>query len=217
MNLRDKMSVLLGDRYSNPVSENTAVYFRTSAGVIQPTVFTSRDGQGTADLISGNPTPFGQYAAQPYGDGYHWVVARTIGQGGIPVQDSIVVLWSGRSQVSNVTPSTFNIPNGGSQDFNFHVWDYLGHPLSSGTKISIKALVTPPSPGAEVNQVLVGFGRDGEIVLEDVIIAGPGTTDFVFRLSDGTLGSVPPSSVSVSISVTSPNGAAYATLNGVCN
>ncbi len=218
MNLRDQISVLLGDRYSNPVSENTAVYFRTTAGVIQPTVFTSRDGQGTADLISGNPEPFGQYAAQPYGNGYHWVVARTIGQGGVSVQDSIVVLWSGRSQLSNVSPSTFNIPNSGSQDFSFHVWDYLGHPLSSGTKISIKAIVTPPSPGADVNQVLVGFGRDGEIVLEDVIFSGPGTTDFTFRLSDGTLDpTVPPSSVSVSITVTSANGAAYATLNGVCN
>ncbi len=219
MNLRDQMSVLVGDRYSNPVVVGTAVYFRTGAGVIQPTVFTSVDGQGTADLISGNPSPTGVYAAQPYGDGYHWVVARTIGQSGVAVQDSILILWSGRSAISNVSPTTFTIPNTGFQDFTFTVSDYLGHPLSSGTKISVVATVAPPpNPDDPINQVLVGFGRNGQLTLEDVIFSGAGATDFSFRLSDGSPDpSVPAGAVTVSIVVESENGNAYRTLNGICN
>ncbi|MBI5474083.1 MAG: hypothetical protein HY961_17245 [Ignavibacteriae bacterium] len=216
--LRDKIGVLVGDRYSNPVVQGTAVYFRTGAGVVQPTVFTSVDGQGAADLISGNPQPLGVYAAQPYGNGYHWVVARTIGEGGAAVQDSVLILWSGASNISTVSPTTFNIPNAGFQDFTFTVSDYLGHPLSAGTKISVVATVAPPpNPDDPINQVLVGFGRNGVITLPDVIVSGQGTTEFGFRLSDGTTSNAPPGAVTVSIVVESQNGSAYRTINGICN
>lgn len=213
------ISVIVGDRYSNPVLQNTAVYFRSSAGVIQPTVFTSPDGQGTAQLISGNPAPLGQYAAQQYGNGYHYVVARTIGEGGAAVQDSTLILWSGRSTISNITPSSFTIANGGFQDFTFTVSDALGNPLSLGTRISIVATVAPPpEPNTPINQVLLAFGRDGIVILEDLLFAGPGATQFSFRLSDGTPNPlVPGGAVTISISVESDNGSAYATINGVCN
>lgn len=218
MNLRNKISVLVGDRYSNPVVAGTAVYFRTSAGVIQPTVFTSGDGQGSADLISGNPEPLGPNAAQPYGNGYHWVVARTIGENGTSVQDSVLLLWSGRSQISNITPTSFTVANGGFEDFTFRVSDANGNPLSAGTKITVKAIVPPPpDPNTPVNQIVLGFGRDGVIVLEDVIFAGPGTTQFGFRLNDGTPTINQTTAVSISISVEGQNGNAYATISGTCN
>ncbi len=215
---RNRMSVIVGDRYSNPVVQGTAVYFSSSAGVIQPSVFTNSDGQGTADLISGNPAPFGQYAAAQ-GDGYHYVVARTIGEGGVSIKDSILILWSGRSQISGLNPSSFNIPNAGYQDFTFTVSDYLGHPLAAGTSISVAATVPPPpDPNSQVNQVQIAFGRNGTIVLEDVILPGAGSTQFGFRLSDGTPNpNVLPSPVSVSISVEGPNGNAYVTIDGMCN
>jgi hypothetical protein len=214
---RDPISVLVGDRYSNPVVENTAVYFRSSAGVMQAAVLTNPDGQGTADLISGSPAPFGQYATPQYGDGYHYVVARTIGQGGVTIQDSTLILWTGRSAISNVNPLSFAIPNGGYQDFTFQAADPLGHPLSAGTAIRVNVTVPPPpAPGIPVNQVQYSFGRDGVITLEDLLLAGPGSTSFSFRLSDGTTDSLaaPLSSASVSISVSGPNGNAYATING---
>ena len=215
MNKRDVMSVLVGDVYSNPVALNTAVYFRTGAGVIQPTVFTTVDGQGTADLISGNPAPLGQYAAQPYGDGYHWVVARTIGQGGVSVEDSVLILWSGRSQISNISPGTFAIPNDGFQDFTFTVSDALGHPLSAGTTITVEASVPPPpDPNTPVNQVQLGFGRAGTVVLLDIITPGPGATEFSFRLSDGTPNISLTTPVSISITVAGENGDVYASRNG---
>ncbi len=107
------VTVLVGDVYSNPVAENTAVYFRSGAGVIQPRVYTSTNGQGSVDLISGNPRPFGSFAAPaPLDTGYHYVVGRTIGQNGVTVTDSILILWSGVSTVKNLNPraSTYRTP-----------------------------------------------------------------------------------------------------------
>ncbi len=219
MGRRDPMSVLVGDIYSNPVVQNTAVYYRSSAGVIQASVFTNEDGQGSAELISGNPTPFGVYSATQYGNGYHFVVARTLGQGGVPVQDSILILWSGAAQVTNLTPGTFDIANGNYQDFSFSVQDYLGHPLAAGTQIRVRATVPPPpDPNSQVNQIQLAFGVEGVILLEDVIFPGPGATDFVFRLSDGTITLDSPTAVTLSVSVESPengNGNAFTTINGV--
>ncbi len=211
---RNPIAVLVGDIYSNPVVRNTAVYFSTSAGVIQASVFTTVDGQGSADLISGNPAPFGQWAAADSGDAYHYVVARTIGQNGTTIKDSTLVLWSGHSLISNVTPATFSISNGSYQDFTFTVSDYLGHPLAEGTSITVTATVPPPpDPNAPVNQVQLAFGASGTVILNDYLGRGYGSTAFSFRLADGSSINQA-TAVSVSISVTGPNGEAYATLNG---
>ena len=215
---RTSISVLVGDRYSNPVSANTAVYFRSSAGVIQPSVFTNKDGQGSVDLISGNPQPFGVFAATPPGDGYHYVVARTVGQGGVAVTDSILVMWSGRSRVSAFTPTTFDIANGGSQIFTFTVSDFLVHPLAAGTAISVIATIPPPpDPNTPVNQVLVTFGLNGSLILEDGITPGPGATTFSARLSDGSSNINDPtgSRVTLTVSVGGPNGTASYTTDGL--
>ncbi|MEW6509931.1 MAG: carboxypeptidase regulatory-like domain-containing protein [Bacteroidota bacterium] len=217
-NARNTVAVLVGDKYSNPVNEGTAVYFRSSAGVIQPTVFTNKDGQGSVELISGNPAPLGAYAAVAYGDGYHYIVARTLGEAGAVVTDSILVLWSGRSLISNFLPATFDIPNGGNQTFTFTVSDALGHPLAAGTAISVLAAVPPPpDPNAPVNQVQLTFGVAGGITLNDVIFPGPGATTFSCRLSDGTtniLDSIG-TRVTLSVSVNGPNGQASFTTDGI--
>ena len=211
--LRDAISVLVGDKYSNPVGAGTAVYFRSSAGVIQASTFTDVDGQGSADLISGNPSPLGQYADPNLGDGYHYVVARTVGENGATVIDSTAMLWSGRAEISNVSPVSFSIPDGGSQSFSFQVSDALGHPLAAGTLISVVAVVPPPpDPNTPVNQVNLAFGVQGNITLEDVL---SGSTNFSFLLSDGTTGgNTTTTPVTVYISVTGPNGGANAQISG---
>jgi len=210
--LRDAISVLIGDKYSNPVAANTAVYFRSSAGVIQASTFTDGDGQGSADLISGNPAPLGQYADPGFGDGYHFVVARTVGENGATIMDSTIMLWSGRSEISNISPTTFNISNGGSLSFTFRVSDALGHPLAAGTTISVSAIVPPPpDPNSPVNQVNLAFGVLGSLTLEDVI---SGFTDYSFLLSDGTTNITQTTAVTIYISVTGPNGIANAQING---
>lgn len=203
---KNEITVLAGDMYSNPVAPGTAVYFRSSAGVIQPTVFTNKDGFGVVTLYSGNPDPFGAYAAPVHGNGYHYVVARTLGQGGTVVEDSTLILWSGLGQISNVTPQTFDIANGGSQTFSFRVSDAYGHPLAAGTKISVSALIPPPpTAGQQQNQVTVVFGSNGTIELTDVLFAGPGTTDFSFVLKDGTWSITDATPVNVVINITGPN------------
>jgi hypothetical protein len=214
---RNKVNVLVGDKYSNPVATNTAVYFSSTAGVIQPSVFTTVDGQGSVDLISGNPEPFGQYADPVLGDGYHWITAKTMGDASTVIKDSIRVLWTYRSLITSLNPTTFDIANGGFQDFTFTVADYLGHPLSSGTSITVSASVAPPpSPDTPINQVLVSFGQHGSLVLPDLTLPGAGSTNFSFRLSDGTSGILDAagSSVSLMISVSGPNGTANFTTDG---
>ncbi len=213
--LRNSISVLVGDKYSNPAAPS-AVYFNSTAGVIQggfSGVVTSTDGQGSVDLISGNPRPLGIYAAPDKGDGYHRVTAKTLGQGGVTVQDSILLMWSGAGFVSNITPSTFNIPNGGSQVITFQVSDYLGHPLAAGTRISVLATIPPPPyPDAQQNQVFLSFGNSGVLTLPDVIVSGSGSTTFSCTVSDGTWGinDVAGTPVNMMINVTGPN-----TPNGV--
>jgi hypothetical protein len=200
------VSVLVGDIYSNPVVKGTAVYFRSSAGVVQPSVFTSADGQGSVALFSGNPEPYGSYASVTYGSGYHYVVARTLGQSGTPVQDSILVLWSGDGRITGVTPTSFDIANAGSQSFSFRVADQLGHPLARGTTITFLATIPPPpNPNLQQNQVSVSFGNNGTVTLPDVIFPGPGATDFTAVLRDGTWSITDATPVTLSILVSGPN------------
>jgi hypothetical protein len=218
--LRDPISVLVGDKYSNPVVANTALYFRTSAGVIQASVFTNEDGEGAADLISGNPQPLGGNAAAAYGDGYHYVVARTIGEGGVTVTDSTLILWSALAEIKDVTPLDFNIPNGRDTVISFNVSDYLGHPLAAGTAITVTAVVPPPPcPDCPVNTVQSSFGTAGSttITLEDYMFPGPGVTDFSFTLSDGSTDIDSPTPVTIFIAVDSPNGNANFSFVGTVN
>ena len=226
--VHNPVSVLVGDRWSNPVAPGSAVYFSSTAGVMEAKVFTDADGQGTANLISGNPTPFGTHAApvnggRPSGDGYHYISAKTIGQAGslavsTTITDSILVLWSGISTISNFAPTTFNIPNGGSQAFNFTVADELAHPLSAGTTISvIAAIPPPPDPSAPQNQVIVTFGLSGALTLNDVLLPGPGTTQFHCSLSDGNsaLFDTVGTRTTLTIFVNGPNGQATFTIDGL--
>ena len=202
----DPITVLAGDMYSNPVAPGTAIYFRSSAGVVQPTVFTDKNGFGSVNLYSGNPKPLGSFADPTNGNGYHYVVARTLGQGGIAVEDSTLILWSGEGAISNVSPLSFDIANAGSQQFSFRVADALGHPLAAGTIISVSAVIPPPpSDGIQQNQVSVLFGANGSVTLPDVLFAGSGTTDFTFILKDGTWSITDATPVNVVINVTGPN------------
>ncbi len=225
-NRRDLVQVLVGDIYSNPVATNTAVYFHTSpypaaelggAGVIQPTVYTDKDGLGSVNLMSGSPQPLGSYADPTggYGDGYHFVVARTIGENGAVVTDSVRTLWSGYPFISNLNPTSFSVPNGGSTDFTFTVSDELNHPLAAGTVITVTATVPPPpDPNSKMNQVQVGFGLNGSFTLPDVITGGTNRTDFTFRLSDGTSDFDQATAVLLTISVSGPNGSTMQFING---
>jgi hypothetical protein len=53
-----KVSLMVGDKYNNPVEKGTAVYFTTSGGVISThTAYTDEFGKASVILTSGNPQP----------------------------------------------------------------------------------------------------------------------------------------------------------------
>ncbi|NOZ61467.1 MAG: hypothetical protein GXO74_07275 [Calditrichaeota bacterium] len=52
-----KVTALLGDKYNNPVEQNTTVYFTSTGGVITTDTKTSADGFAHVSLFSGNPFP----------------------------------------------------------------------------------------------------------------------------------------------------------------
>ena len=129
------------------------------------------------------------------------------------------MLWSSSAEIKNVSPTTFDIPNGGSRSVNFNVSDYLNHPLAAGTAISVRASVPPPPcPDCPQNQILSSFGAGGTggVTLGDRIFSGSGVTDFTFVVSDGTsnLNDSVGTAVTVNISVAGPNGSATATITG---
>lgn len=204
---RDGISVLVGDLYSNPVATNTAVYFASRAGVILASAFTSPSGEGSVQLISGNPYPVGSNALTQYGQGYHYAVASTIGSGGTIVADSVLILWSGPSEITGVTPSTINIPNAGFQQFNFVVSDFNGNTLSAPTGISVSVTGV---------QAIVAFGNNGSFTISQDVILPPGAnTQFSCIVSDNQPDTSYVTSATLSITVSSAgNGNATTSIGG---
>ncbi len=121
--------------------------------------------------------------------------------------DSTLMLWSGRAEISGISPSTINVPQLGSQTISFRVSDALGHPLAHGTQINVSGTATP-------SQVFVYFGLNGSLTLDDVMFPGPGTTDFTFTVADGDTANVL-STVNVQVTVAGPNGQAFASVGGI--
>ncbi|UCE18370.1 MAG: Ig-like domain-containing protein [Gemmatimonadota bacterium] len=126
----DTITAFVGDRYANPVPENTAVYFTTSGGIIEGSAVTDRLGTASVVLISADPRPV---------DGWVTVTAQTVDGEGQTIEDTMPILFSGSTVISNVTPGTFNIPQGGSQSFQYTVSDRNGNPLTAGTRIRVTA------------------------------------------------------------------------------
>lgn len=193
----NSISVLIGDKYSNPVRPNTAVYFNSTGGVIQGSSLTDINGQGSVTLFSGLPEPFHSVL----GAGYATVTAKTANENNNEIQRDIIVLFSGAPGLS-VFPTSINVPNGGSQDFNYIVADRNGNPMSAGTSIKVS------HDGEDVK--LMG---DIDITLDDVI--SKSFTFFSFTLADekDTVNVAKP--ISVKIETEGPNGRAQLTISGV--
>ncbi len=86
--------VQVGDRYGNPVHANTALYFSTTAGIIQAGALTDERGMASVNLFGGNPLPVGDSLQ---------VSVQTVGEGGV----SIV-----RTLVFRITSSTGSFKSG---------------------------------------------------------------------------------------------------------
>lgn len=198
----DPVTVQVGDKYSNPVKTNTAVYFNTTGGIINASGFTNPDGQATVDLHSGNPRP----SDPVFGPGFAWTRATSVGENGVTVGDSILVLFSGNASISNINPLSFTVDSASgstSGPINFRVSDENGNPLSQGTRIQVQLQYTAP-PLTTINLTTIG---DVDITLGDTQVKGPGTTQFSFQVVDQTIPRlVTRIPVTATIKVTSRNG-----------
>lgn len=172
------ISVIVGDRYANPVQAGTQVYFTTDAGVIQGSGQTDANGQATVDLITGNPYPQ---------TGLVTVTARTSGIDGERIESSTRVVLTGTT--------TVELLSGGRElgTYAYRVTDQLGNPLAAGSTYSISV---------EGENVTISDGES--YTMPDVL---SGRTDFSFTISaDDPSSADAPRVDKIEISVSSPNG-----------
>jgi hypothetical protein len=178
------VTVGVTDKYSNPVIAGTQVYFHSAHGTMTPGGGTSATGFVSATLIPANPYPT---------NGYSKVYAQTIGENGVHITDSIVVLWTGAPIITNTGPSTFTIPDSGTSGaFTFSVVDKNGNPLSSGTSITVSSTV-----GTVTGAITT--------ILNDTFSTGEGITTFSVYLEDDVPGDAnPPALGDLKVSVVHP-------------
>ncbi|MBI1931048.1 MAG: Ig-like domain-containing protein [Ignavibacteriales bacterium] len=204
-----KVTVLIGDKYSNPVRPGTSVYFSSDAGVIQGSAQTNDMGVATASLLSGYPKP----NDPTYGPGFFFVYASTVNENEEEITSRTRILFSGIPIVhlypididtlGNVSEvQTINIENGGIQSFRYTVTDDLGHPLASG------------------NNYAVGVATEGDAgAAGDINITMPdtqeGATEFYFVVQDTKPDELKPASITVTVSVSGPNGRASTSAYGM--
>lgn len=193
--ITNPVSVIVGDKYANPVRPGTSVYFTTTHGVIEGSIGTNNEGRGTVNLISANPLP---------PDGVAMVEAETANDVNARVSSRFPVLFSGFI-VIRVTPANAVL----GQTYALEVTDQNGNPLAAGTSISVVA------EGTKVKAV-----GNTDVTLDDTvflacdpcssndILKGPGITEFTFRAvedlridEDGS-----PTLETIKVRVTGPNG-----------
>ncbi|HUL44154.1 MAG TPA: carboxypeptidase regulatory-like domain-containing protein [Bacteroidota bacterium] len=200
LDMTDQITVQVGDRYSNPVKQSTAVYFNTTGGIIDASGFTDVSGHASVNLYSGNPLP-----SDPIlGPGFAHIVAATLGQNGVNVTDTTLILFTTHSLFPIVDADSFHVPSGGNSGrINYHITDRFGHPLAAGTHITVALQYVAP-PNSQVNLTVVG---NTDVLLDDTMVSGPGSTDFWFEVVDQTLGGVGAELIpaSVVITIDSPN------------
>jgi hypothetical protein len=197
--MRDAITVLVGDKYSNPVVAGTAVYFNTAHGVVLTGGgdggVTNSEGFVTKELLSANPFPEGSNAL-PAGNGWSWVYARTKGENGADILDSVRILWTGSPILQNlVGPATFAIPNGGTAGpWTFEIVDKYNHPVSAGMTIALSG------------SALVFNGNAVDFKMPDAQSSGPGLTQFSFTASDADAmtASIPAAPTAITMTITHP-------------
>lgn len=195
--LTDAISAYVGDIYGNPARPGTSVYFTTTGGIIGGSANTSSLGVGTVSLLSAAPQPYDA----TLGAGFATITASTANQNLNTISASTIVLFSGVANITGVSPTTFNIPNGGSQTFSYTVCDQNQNPLAAGTAINVN--LDGPS---------VADQGDVQVNLPDTQSKAWTYFSFLVYDSDDTTNVQEP--IIITITVSGPNGSAKATISG---
>lgn len=209
--------VFVGDKYGNPVVSGTAVSFSTNAGLIEGSVQTDEEGQGSVTLTSARPLPDG---------GVGTVRAETVGTDDVntivdpsncpdpaetgnenAISETIPMVFSGRPEVA-VDPDSAEL--GATYDLKVRDVENT-NPLAPGTTIQVEAEGTKVKAVGNTEVTLDDTAlRDDENDGFDAgdIVNLDETTDFTFRVvedpSPGVSGD--PTVETVTITVDGPNG-----------
>jgi protocatechuate 3,4-dioxygenase beta subunit len=201
-NVRNEITVIVGDKFSNPVKPGTVVYFKTTGGVIQGSGQTDDDGIVSVDLISGDPRPTDNITGSGGRPGYSTITASTIDENDNVIEKEINVVFATTHavidptcQTNCVDSKTFDIPANGGASFTYTVTDDNGNPMPVGTTITIEA-----------GQDLEVTGDTDLTLGNPSLFPGPGTTEFSFSIRDTDELSNDPAPATIKITVTTPSG-----------
>ncbi len=186
--IENRVSVVVGDKFSNPVKPGTPVYFKTSGGVIQGSGTTDIDGRTSVNLISGNPRP---------ANGYAEITAQTYDENDNLIEVSIPVLFSGSPSASNIniTPDEFNIPAGGGRTYTLTLTDENQNPLPAGTSVTV-----------ELESEILTLSGDTEFQIPNALYAGGGVTEFNFAVRDNDDDNIDAQEYDITVRVSTPEG-----------
>lgn len=210
---------LVGDRYNNPVTPGTAVYFTTSGGVITTaTGYTDSAGFARVRLYSGNPLPtinrwlntltdpnLGTTilcSDVPDQNGMAKVLCRTAG---VDETGDSVWVWATTNVVFDYSQPILNIRevtvNGDPNERELHIgenalirlslYDYNYWPMVAGTTISFSA-------------------SSGSVYPSSITLGCPGDTTYTVSFFNNLTTNDDPAATPVLINVEAEYGAAYA-------
>lgn len=175
----------VGDLKGNPVKEGTAVYFSTpSGGLVNGSAVTDENGFASVNLFPNGTEP----------DVPVDVTAQTIDKDNNYIEKTTTLLFTTPKADISVTPSNFDISNGGSETFDVTITDQNGNPMAAGTQIEVST-----SQGLEASGDIV------DLELGDHFEPGEGTTEFRITISDADPDEVVDTNGSFTITVTAPS------------
>ena len=197
LNGQGTITALVGDKYTNPVRPETAVYFNSEAAVIQGSDLTDDKGLASVSLISGNPLP----NDPTFGPGFFYVHANTIDENEQSISTKTRILFSGVPGLT-ISPTSVDIANGGSQSFTYTVMDQNGNPLAPGNTYYVQVSTSGDAEAA----------GDIAVSMPDVQF---GHTSFGFSVTDSKPDEDNPSAITIHVDVSGPNGRASISISGI--
>ncbi|MBK6767043.1 MAG: Ig-like domain-containing protein [bacterium] len=209
---------LIGDRYNNPVTPGTAVYFTTSGGVITTaTGYTDSVGFARVTLYSGHPLPTVSRwlntltdpnlgtsilcSSVPSRDGVAKVLAKTAGVTG---EGTNAWVWSTTNVTFDYSEPILNLrevtvngdPNerelfiGENALIRFALYDYNYWPMVSGTTVTFSA-------------------STGNVYPNEIVVGCPGDTSYTVSFFNNLTTNDDDAATPVLINVEAEYGAAY--------